>query len=117
MPVDLFSCGGVSTGGAAEGAGAMDPITWVFPILLIVVFVIMIIVPNKRREKKFKEMMNSLGEGDNVKTIGGLYGKIITIKEDLVTIECGPDKTKLEFSKSAIASVESFDGGAEVNPK
>lgn len=98
---------------AAAGSGSL--ITWIFPLLLIVIFIVMIIVPNKRREKKFKDMMDSLKVGDNIKTIGGFYGRIVSVKEDLVTMECGPDKTKLVISKSAIASVESFEDGAEVN--
>lgn len=80
-----------------------------FPILLIVIFVVLIIVPNRRREKKFKDMLASIKVGDNIKTIGGIYGKIVKIKEDLVTIESGPDKTKILLAKSAIGTVESND--------
>jgi preprotein translocase subunit YajC len=79
--------------------------------------IVTVVVPNKRREKKFKEMMDKLQVGDHIKTIGGFYGKIIAIKEDLITFECGPEKSKLVISKSAIASVESYEGGAEVNTK
>lgn len=103
---------GTAVAGGAAGAGGM--ITWLFPILLIVIFIVMIIVPNRKREKKFKEMMDSIKVGDQIKTIGGFYGKVVSLKEDLVTMECGPDKTKLVISKSAIASVESFEGGAEI---
>jgi len=109
------SCLGAAGSTATSGGGGMT--MWLFPILLIVIFVVMIIVPNKRREKKFKDMMESLSVGDQIKTIGGFYGKIVSIKEDLVTFESGPDKTKLVISKSAIASVESFEDGAEVNTK
>lgn len=84
-----------------------------FPILLIVIFVVLIIVPNRRREKKFKDMLSSLKVGDNIKTIGGIYGKIVSIKEDLITIETGPDKTKLLMAKSAIGTVESNDVESE----
>lgn len=114
MPESCFGAATSASGTAAAGGGSMS--MWLMPILLIVIFVVMIIVPNKRREKKFKEMMDSLSIGDQIKTIGGFYGRIVAIKEDLVTFECGPDKTKLVISKNAIASVESFDGGAEVNP-
>lgn len=96
-------------GGATAGGGNLT--MWLFPILLIVVFVVLIIVPNKRKEKQFKNMLGSLKVGDHIKTIGGFYGRIAAIKEDLITIECGPDKTKLVLSKGAIASVESFDEG------
>lgn len=97
--------------GAASAIGGSNLTMWLFPILLIVVFVVLIIVPNKRKEKQFKNMLGSLKVGDNIKTIGGFYGKVVAIKEDLITIECGPDKTKLVLSKGAIASVESFDEG------
>lgn len=115
MPASCF--GTTAQTAAADGGGGSSMLSWLFPILLIVIFIVMIIVPNKRREKKFKEMMDSIKTGDHIKTIGGFYGKVISIKEDLVTFECGPDKTKLVISKSAVASVESFDDGAEVNPK
>ncbi len=85
-----------------------------FPILLIVIFVVLIIVPNRRRDKKFKDMLASLKVGDNIKTIGGIYGKIVNIKEDLITIETGPDKTKLLMAKSAIGTVESNDVESDV---
>ncbi|MEG0251750.1 MAG: preprotein translocase subunit YajC [Christensenellaceae bacterium] len=100
-----------------KGFSGGQALTWLFPILLIVIFVVLIIVPNKRKEKKFKEMLGALKIGDAIKTIGGFYGTIVSIKEDLVTMECGPEKTKLVISKGAIASVENFDDGAVVNPK
>lgn len=113
------ACTGAAVAGATDSAAAAATassslMTWLFPILLIVIFIVMIVVPNRNREKKFKEMMASIKVGDQIKTIGGFYGKVVSLKEDLVIMECGPDKTKLEISKSAIASVESFQGGAEV---
>lgn len=94
--------------GGLTGGNAM---TLLFPILLIVIFVVLIIVPNRRKEKKFKDMLSTLRVGDTIKTIGGFYGKIVSIKEDLITFECGPEKTKLVIAKGAIASVESFEEG------
>ncbi|MGI6153734.1 MAG: preprotein translocase subunit YajC [Christensenellaceae bacterium] len=118
MPTSCLGSTASTAAGAADGASAGGGWTmWIFPILLIVVMVVMIIVPNKRREKKFKEMVDAIKVGDAVKTIGGFYGKVISIKEDLVTFECGPEKTPLVISKSAIASVESYDDGAEVSAK
>lgn len=116
MPACTGTAVSATAGAAAASgtAGAGGLITWLFPILLIVIFIVMIIVPNRKREKKFKEMMDAIKVGDQIKTIGGFYGKVVSLKEDLVTMECGPDKTKLVISKSAIASVESFEGGAEI---
>jgi preprotein translocase, YajC subunit len=99
--------------------GTLDSssLTYLFPILLIVIFVVLIIVPNRRRDKKFKDMLSSLQVGDNVKTIGGVYGKIIAIKEDLITVETGPDKVKILFAKSAIATVDRQDVESDVAKK
>ena len=107
----------VSDGGATSAAGSSNMMMMLFPILLIVVFIVLIIVPNKRKEKQFKNMLGNLRVGDMIKMIGGFYGKVVMIKEDLVTIECGPDKTKLVLSKGAIASVESFEEGKEIPEK
>ena len=79
-------------------------------IYLVVLFAIMylfLILPQKKRDKKFKEMLASLKTGDGIITIGGIIGTIVTIKDDTVTIEVGSDKTKLKMEKSAIKIVTS----------
>ncbi|MEN6637400.1 MAG: preprotein translocase subunit YajC [Clostridiaceae bacterium] len=79
-------------------------------VLMIAMFAIMII-PQRRRDKKVKDMLGSLKAGDRVRTIGGVYGTIASIKEDTVMLLVGPDKVKLVFARGAIAQVE--DAGVE----
>lgn len=79
-------------------------------ILMVAMFAIMII-PQRRRDKKVKDMLSSLKAGDRVRTIGGIYGTIATIKDDTVILLVGPDKIKLVFARGAIAQVE--DVGVE----
>ena len=74
-------------------------------ILMIALFAVMII-PQRKREKKRKDMLANLKPGDRVRTIGGIYGTITAIKDDVVTISVGPDKVRLVFIRGAIASVE-----------
>lgn len=74
-------------------------------ILMIALFAVMII-PQRKREKKIKDMLANLKPGDRVRTIGGIYGTITAIKDDVVTIYVGPDKVRLVFIRGAIASVE-----------
>jgi len=74
-------------------------------ILMIAMFAIMII-PQRKRDKKIKEMLNSLKPGDRVRTIGGVYGTITSIKDDVVILAVGPDKVKLVFARGAISQVE-----------
>ena len=74
-------------------------------ILMIALFAVMLI-PQRKREKKIKDMLANLKPGDRVRTIGGIYGTITAIKDDVVTISVGPDKVRLVFIRGAIASVE-----------
>ena len=74
-------------------------------ILMIALFAVMII-PQRKREKKIKDMLANLKPGDRVRTIGGIYGTITAIKDDVVTISVGPDKVRLVFIRGSIASVE-----------
>ena len=79
-------------------------------VLMVAMFAIMII-PQRRRDKKVKDMLGSLKAGDRVRTIGGIYGTISSIKDDTVLLLVGPDKVKLVFARGAIAQVE--DAGVE----
>lgn len=74
-------------------------------ILMIAMFAIMII-PQRKRDKKIKNMLSSLKQGDRVRTIGGIYGTISSIKDDVVILLVGPDKVKLVFARGAISQVE-----------
>lgn len=95
-----------------ENVGSM--IMKLLPLLAIVVLmIVMTIIPQRKRDKQVKEMMDNLKKGDVVRTIGGLHGRIVTLKEDVVVLETGPDKVKLVFSRSAIATVGDADVEAD----
>lgn len=73
-----------------------------FPVALIVIMYLMIFLPQKKREKKTKLMLDSLQEGNQVVTIGGLVGKILNIQDEEITIESGIEKTKFTIMKWSI---------------
>ena len=73
------------------------------------VIILMMIIPQRKRKKQLQELMESIKPGKMIKTIGGLYGKVVAVKEDLVTIEALPDKVRLVFTKGAISTVEDSD--------
>lgn len=93
------------TAQAASGFMGNFGMTIVMVLILVVMFAVMII-PQRKREKKIKEMLAAIKPGDKVRTIGGIYGTVTAVKEDVVTIAVGPDKTKLVFARGAIANVE-----------
>ncbi|HHV98531.1 MAG TPA: preprotein translocase subunit YajC [Clostridiaceae bacterium] len=79
--------------------------TILYFVFFIVIMYLIIFLPQKRRDKKAREMLNSLQVGNEVITIGGVAGKIINIKDDEVTIETSVEKTQLVFKKWAIKEV------------
>lgn len=74
-------------------------------VLMVAMFGIMII-PQRRRDKKIKKMLASIKPGDRVRTIGGIYGTVGAVKDDVITLFVGPDKVRLVFARGAISSVE-----------
>lgn len=90
----------------AEG-GALAMITSLLPmVLIIVVFYFMLIRPQRKKDKKVKDMLAALKVNDRVTTIGGIHGTIVGIKDDNVTLAVGADKVKLVFARWAIRSVD-----------
>ncbi|WMM26837.1 preprotein translocase subunit YajC [Tissierella sp. MB52-C2] len=79
----------------------------ILPIGFFVLLYFMMIRPQKKKEQQIREMRDALRVGDQVVTIGGIYGKILKVKEDVITIEVGSAKTKLEMTKWSIGSVVS----------
>ena len=75
-------------------------------VVLIAVFYFFMIRPQKKQEKKDAEMRDSLQVGDEVTTIGGIIGKIVSIKGETFVLETTKDKTKIRFLKGAIRSVD-----------
>ena len=60
----------------------------------------------KKQEKQVADMRNGLQVGDEITTIGGIIGKIVSIKEETITIETSHDRTKIRFLRSAVRCVD-----------
>ncbi len=72
---------------------------------VIVIFYFMIIRPQNKKQKAMQKMLSEIKKGDKVITIGGLHGIVASVKETSVILKTD-DTTRLEFSKSAIATVK-----------
>lgn len=95
----------LTTTAATETAQA-SPLSMLSPIIMMVVlFAIMyffMIRPQKKKQKEEEKMRNSLQPGDEIMTIGGFYGKVISVKDDTVVIESVVDRSKQKVVRSAI---------------
>ena len=97
---------------AAVAEGTASSLMSTLPLILImVVLMAVLIIPQRRRDKKVKEMLASLKPGDRIRTIGGIYGTITSVKDDYVVVQVGPDKVHLVFARGAISQIE--ERGAE----
>ena len=74
--------------------------------MLLLVFWLFMIRPQKKQEQRDAEMRNALDVGDEVTTIGGIIGKVVSIKGETFVLETTRDKTKIRFLKGAIRSVD-----------
>ena len=81
----------------------------IYFVVIIAVFYFLLIRPQKKQEKRMREMLAALKVGDEVISIGGIKGKIHKIKDDSVVIETGADKTPIEFERNAIKGVVKKD--------
>ena len=93
----------------AEGSTNNALSTWLMPILLVVLLVVFYffgIRPQKKKEKEDNAMRNALAVGDEITTIGGIIGKVVSIKEETCVIETAHDRTKIRILKTAISRVD-----------
>ena len=101
----------VTTGAdaAAQTPGTFG--TWTYLILMVVFFALiyfMMIRPEKKRNNELKKMRDSLTQGDQVTTNGGIVGTVVNVKDDEVTLESGIDGTKILIKKWAISSIDTI---------
>jgi preprotein translocase subunit YajC len=73
--------------------------------LLVVMYFVMI-RPQKKQEKEQNDMRNNLAVGDEITTIGGIIGKIVSIKEETCVIETSHERSKIRILKSAVSRVD-----------
>ncbi len=90
--------------GSGNGGGAWGTIIMLG--LLFVFLYFFMIRPQKKQERKDNEMRNSLAVGDEVTTIGGIIGKVISIKGETFVLETTREKTQIRFLRGAIRSID-----------
>ena len=94
----------LEAGQAQPNAGAAFMTQIVIIALMFAFLYFFMIRPQKKRDKELQNMRNSLEIGDEVITIGGIVGIVISIKEDIVVLETGSDRNKIRITKWAIQS-------------
>ena len=81
--------------------------------LMFVVFYFMLIRPENKRKKEAEQMRSAVKEGDKITTIGGIIGKVVSVKDDKVVIETSADQVRVELAKWAISTNDTADAAAK----
>ena len=98
-----------STAGTAQSAdmaGANAVTTIVMLVAMIAVFYFFMYRPQKKQEKESNDMRNGLQVGDEITTIGGIIGKIVSIKDETVLIETSNERNKIRILRTAVRNVD-----------
>lgn len=102
---------------AAPAAGGSMGFSLFLIIAMVLVFYFIGVRPQKKQEKETQKMRDSLTVGDEITTIGGIVGKVVNVREDMIFIETGSDRTKMKIARWAIRSIEKKVGQEkEVKP-
>lgn len=80
--------------------------TLIMLIPMIAIFYFLLIRPQKKQEKEKQAMLSNLEVGDEITTIGGIVGEIISVRDETVMIETGKDRTKIRVLRSAISRID-----------
>ena len=96
-----------AAGSVADPANPASLISMFLPMILIVaVFYFLMIRPQRKKDKKVKDMLANLKAGDRICTIGGIYGTIKGLRDDTVILNIGREDTEVVFARWAIRNVE-----------
>ena len=105
---------GATDSNTPPGGGFLDMLGMFLPmILILVVFYFILIRPENKRKKEAEQMRNSLKVGDDITTIGGIVGTVVSVKDDKFVIETSADQVRIEFAKWALSTNDSAAARAQ----
>ena len=94
-------------GTATTASAGVEMLGMLLPlVLMFVVFYFFLIRPQKKKDKKVKDMLAAMNPCDRICTIGGIYGTIKSIKDDTIELSVGREDTKMIVARWAIRNVE-----------
>ena len=74
-------------------------------VAMVAIFYFFMIRPENKKKKALADMRSSLSVGDTITTIGGIFGKVVSIDEDKITFETSEDRVRVQIAKWAVSNV------------
>jgi preprotein translocase subunit YajC len=104
----LMNFGGAAAGSGASGSGSASGSGGVGMIIMLVamfgIMYFMMIRPQKKKQKEEQAMRDNVQIGDEITTIGGIVGRVVTVKDDSLIIETGADRNKMKVMRWAVGT-------------
>ncbi|MBE7056994.1 MAG: preprotein translocase subunit YajC [Ruminococcaceae bacterium] len=121
--ISAFAEGEGTDATGANGQQAANGSWWIWIIIygaMFALFYFLLIRPQKKKQKAEEELRNNIMMGDEITTIGGIVGRVVSIKDDDITIESSIDRTLIQFKKWAVRDIKKLvtdDEPAKVEDK
>ena len=113
MLFNYLCMGAPAAGGSGTAQQGGSPVTMILLLVgMMVVMYFIMIRPQKKKQAEDQKLRDSVQIGDDITTIGGITGKIVTVREDSVVIVTSADKTKMEFKRWAIQTNDTANARA-----
>jgi preprotein translocase subunit YajC len=101
----------------APGVSGPSPVMTILPFILIfIIMYFLVIRPQQRKSKEHQEMLNKLKKNDEVMTAGGIYGKVVSLADNVVTLEVAPN-VRIRVHRPQISTVVTGERAAAKEPK
>lgn len=101
-----FAMSGPAGGAAGGASGGMAAFQQIIPLVfMFAIFYFLLIRPQQKKAKEHKALLDAMKKGDNVITAGGVHGKIISVDDDIVTLEIA-NNVNIKIAKSYIAALK-----------
>ena len=92
-------------GGAEQQAGGSGMEGIIMLVVMFAIFYLLLIRPQQKRAKQHKELIESLKAGDQVVTAGGIHGKVVTVQDELVTMEIASN-VRIKINRSSVVGTK-----------
>lgn len=113
MLFNYLCMGAPAAGGTANGQQGGSPVMMIVLLVgMMVVMYFIMIRPQKKKQAEDQKLRDSVQIGDEITTIGGINGRVVTVKEDSIVIETGADRTKMKLMRWAIQTNDTANARA-----
>lgn len=114
MLFETFNYLCMGTGTTSAEGGSSSPVTMiVMMVAMLVVMYFIMIRPQKKKQQEEQKLRDSVQIGDEITTIGGINGRVVTVKEDSIVLETGAERNKLKIMRWAIQTNNTANERAE----